>query len=63
MFMSSFSEWLTLFAIRPSWGVSGNQPGANYLYHSRYTPDNVGYMEMSGTYPNSIKISNLRWEK
>jgi TonB-linked SusC/RagA family outer membrane protein len=62
-FMKSFSNWLTLLAVRPSWGISGRQPDRNYLYFSRYTPDNVGYMGINATYPNSIQLTDLRWEK
>jgi TonB-linked SusC/RagA family outer membrane protein len=62
-FMKKSSKWLSFLAIRPSWGVTGRQPGRNYLNYSRYTPDNVGYMGISGMYPSSIPLTNLRWEK
>lgn len=62
-FMKSVSNWLTLFAFRPSWGVAGNAPGANYLYYSRYVPDGTGYMGNPNIYPGNIPLADLRWEK
>lgn len=63
VFMSGLSSWLTLLAFRPSWGITGRQPDRNYLYFSRYVPDDIGYMDEAGTYPANIQLANLRWEK
>ena len=34
--MKSTRKWLSMFAIRPSWGRVGHQPGQNYLFTSKY---------------------------
>lgn len=60
-FMKGVSKWLSMLSLRPSWGISGNQPGAEYLYLSRY--NNYGsYLDMSAWKPTSLQLTNLKWE-
>jgi TonB-linked SusC/RagA family outer membrane protein len=54
---------LSLFAVRPSWGVAGRQPSGNYLYYSRLGIDTYGYMGSSAVYPSNIRLTNLKWER
>ena len=54
---------LTLLAFRPSWGVSGRQPGKNYLQYSLLATHSSGYMDMSAVYPTRIRLDGLKWEK
>lgn len=54
---------LSLFAVRPSWGVAGRQPDKNYLYFNRMAIDTYGYMGTSAVYPNNIRLTNLKWER
>ena len=56
------NKWLGMFSFRPSWGISGNVPGQEYLYFSRYETNN-GYLGTSGLYPANIRLTDLRWEK
>lgn len=60
-FMSGTRNWLSFLAIRPSWGISGNQPDAEYLHYSRYASYG-SYMGQAATRPSSLKLSNLKWE-
>lgn len=60
-FMSRTGNWLSMLAIRPSWGVSGNEPKYEYLHYSRYE-DYGTYMDMAATKPVSLKLSDLKWE-
>jgi hypothetical protein len=60
--MNSTKKWLSMFAIRPSWGVTGNQPGAEYLHYSRYSPYG-SYIDMPATRPTTLQLADLRWEK
>jgi len=62
-FMSTFSKWLTDFSIRGSWGYNGNEPRSNYLQYSKYSSYGYNYLGYPGTYPVSLQLSNLRWEK
>jgi TonB-linked SusC/RagA family outer membrane protein len=60
-FMKRTNKWLSMLSFRPSWGVSGNQPGAEYLYLSRYN-SNDSYLDMAAWQPGSLQLTNLKWE-
>jgi len=61
-FMHSTRKWLSMLAIRPSWGITGNQPKAEYLHFSRYSPYG-SYIDMPATRPTTLRLADLRWEK
>ena len=54
---------VTLLAPRISWGVSGRQPGRNYLQYSTLATNSYGYMDMSAVYPTHIRLDGLKWER
>ncbi|MDD4970363.1 MAG: SusC/RagA family TonB-linked outer membrane protein [Paludibacter sp.] len=60
-FMKNTKKWLSMLAIRPSWGISGNPPGAEYLYLSRYEK-NDSYIDNAAVKPASLQLKNLKWE-
>ncbi|MCW3807525.1 SusC/RagA family TonB-linked outer membrane protein [Plebeiibacterium marinum] len=60
-FMDSFRNIISMLAIRPSWGISGNQPGSEYLHYSRYK-DYGSYIDMGATVPSTLRLSDLKWE-
>jgi len=60
-FMKNTKKWLSMLAVRPSWGISGNQPGAEYLYLSRYD-NNGSYIDNAAVKPTSLQLKNLKWE-
>lgn len=51
-----------MFSLRPSWGISGNAPGKNYLHYSQYAP-NGAYASAGAIRPDNLRLTNLRWEK
>lgn len=59
--MEGTRKWLSMFSIRPGWGLVGNQPTADYLYVNQYGTDNV-YLGSSAMKPNNLKLTTLRWE-
>ena len=59
--MESTKSWLSMFAIRPSWGRVGNQPSQNYLYTSKYGSADR-YLDMSAMTPLNIRLTNLKWQ-
>ena len=61
-FMKSTNKWLSTLAIRPSWGISGNQPKDDYMHFSRYGLYG-SYLDLPGMRPASLRLDNLRWEK
>lgn len=61
-FMETTRPWLSLLAIRPSWGISGNPPSTAGNSFSRYVPYE-SYIDMPATTPVSLRLADLRWEK
>ena len=59
--MRSTRKWLSMLAIRPSWGRVGNQPGQDYLYESIYSQGGR-YIDMGTMVPTNIRLTDLRWE-
>ena len=59
--MEKTRNWLSMLAIRPSWGRVGNQPNQDYLYESIYS-SGTRYIDMSAIRPNNIRLTDLRWE-
>jgi TonB-linked SusC/RagA family outer membrane protein len=55
-------NFISMFAIRPSWGRAGNPPSGDYLYYSKYAMYDNNYMNMPAIYPQGLQIENLRWE-
>ena len=60
--MEGTRSWLSMLSLRPSWGRVGNQPSADYLYESKYSPASYQYIDMAVMYPNNIRLSGLQWE-
>jgi TonB-linked SusC/RagA family outer membrane protein len=60
-FMKSTKSWLSMLALRPAWGVSGNQPSADYLYFSRYSTYG-SYIDNTAVRPTSLQLTTLKWE-
>ena len=62
-FMKPLEKVVSMLGIRPGWGVTGNQPGSDYLQYSVYSIDNDGYMGGTVVRPVNIPLTDLRWEK
>lgn len=60
-FMISTNYWLSMLALRGSWGMSGGQPSSEYLHFSRYSA-NGRYGNIAAVQPTSMAISGLRWQ-
>lgn len=60
-FIQKTFPWLSMLSIRPGWGKTGNQPGGQYLYFSKYS-NGGGYADNTTVYPNNIRLSSLKWE-
>lgn len=61
-FMKPTEKWLSMLAFRPSWGMAGNQPGAEYLHFSKYVVDKYGYLGGTSIRPDNLQLTDLRWE-
>ena len=62
-FFKPLQKVVSLFAVRPSWGIAGRQPSSNYLYFNRLAIDTYGYMGTSAVVPNNIRLTDLKWER
>ena len=54
--------FVSMFSVRPGWGIVGKQPGAEYLYFSKYR-NGSGYLNQGSIYPQNIQLKNLKWEQ
>jgi TonB-linked SusC/RagA family outer membrane protein len=61
-FMKPTNHWLSTLKLRPSWGMTGNQPQYEYLFYSLYNSYS-SYMDVSTIRPSNIQLTDLRWEK
>ncbi|HLP05235.1 MAG TPA: SusC/RagA family TonB-linked outer membrane protein [Paludibacter sp.] len=60
-FMKPLKKVVSMLAVRPAWGISGNQPSEEYLFYSLY--ENYGsYIGQAAIKPKSLKLDNLKWE-
>ena len=60
-FMDFAKGFVSMFAIRPNWGLSGREPGHDYLHYSRYA--NIGsYLGNTATVPTTLRLPDLKWE-
>ena len=62
IWMKISEKWLSMFALRFGWGVTGTQPGAGDTYYSIYNVDGK-YINSTGMRPANIRLTDLRWEK
>jgi len=60
--MQKLKPFLSMLAIRPSWGLNGRQPGQNYLYTSKYGSTDK-YIDMAAMKPLNIRLADLKWEQ
>ena len=60
-FMKFAQKWLSMLALRPSWGKTGRQPRQDYLYVSSYVSGNK-YLDMNAMRPEKIRLTDMRWE-
>lgn len=61
-FMKPLTKVVSMFAVRASWGMSGNAPstGADSFYESYKTGTN--YAGASTMYLDNLKLNDLKWE-
>ena len=61
-FLKPAQNWLSMLALRPSWGISGNEPQYEYLHYSRYVSYGT-YADRVATIPASLRLADLKWEE
>ena len=53
---------LDMFSIRSGWGITGQQPGREYLHFTTYS-ENGQYMGSVAMKQDGLRLTDLRWEK
>lgn len=56
-------KWLDDLSFKASWGVNGRVPNRDYMYYSSYSTYGYNYLGEKATYPSSLALNDLRWEK
>ena len=60
-FMKEY-KFINDLSFRASYGASGNAPRTDYSFYGQYSSNTWTYLGMSGVYPSTIELSNLKWE-
>ena len=55
--------WLDDFSLRASYGITGKSPDRDYIFFNRYSTYSYGYLGESTSYPSSLELKDLRWER
>ena len=53
---------LTMLSARVSWGLQGNTPGDDGLFHSKYSSGD-SYLGETTMKPDNIRLSSMQWEE
>lgn len=60
--MEPTRDWLSMFAVRFGWGVTGHQPPKADTHFSVYNVDGR-YVNTIGMRPGNVRLTDLRWEQ
>ncbi|MBP5769756.1 MAG: SusC/RagA family TonB-linked outer membrane protein [Bacteroidaceae bacterium] len=55
-------SWLSMLAVRPTWGVTGNTGGGGYNQYNKYGSSGY-YNGHSVVRPENLSLTQIRWEK
>ena len=61
-FIKQFGDKISMLSLRPGWGISGNAPGSEALYFSKYSAGD-SYNSSSSIYQSNIRLNKLKWEQ
>ncbi|MDD6752829.1 MAG: SusC/RagA family TonB-linked outer membrane protein, partial [Prevotella sp.] len=60
-------KFLSMLALRASWGINGKAPSADYLFYSTYNTNGGSYGNGNNMFTiatiDGLKLDDLRWEK
>jgi len=52
---------ISMFSVRPGWGLVGNPPGQDYLYMNKFSTG-LRYLGQTSMNPSGLKLTELKWE-
>lgn len=61
-FFEPIRKVVSMLAVRPGWGVTGNIPNDEYLMYNKYS-DFGSYNGAQALRPENLRLEDLRWEK
>lgn len=53
---------LSMLSLRPGWGMTGSQPGAEYLHYTTYATSG-SYMGTTAIAQGGLRLTDLKWAK
>ena len=56
------SGYLTMLALSVNWGLTGNSPGSDGMFYSKYSSGD-SYMGETSMKPDNIRLSTMQWEE
>jgi TonB-linked SusC/RagA family outer membrane protein len=59
-FIKENIDWISMLAVRGSWGITGNAPGSDF--YSKYS-NGGSYLGTTTVYPANIRLSKVQWEQ
>ena len=62
-FFDFADDWMDEFALRLSYGVTGNRPDYEYLHYARYSSFGTSYIDIPAIKPSSLQLTDLKWER
>ena len=63
-FFQPLKKVVSMLAIRPGWGITGNAWFAEGLIYNKYASAGLGnYNDVSAIAPTNLKLEQIRWEK
>ena len=54
---------LSMLSFRPGWGMTGSQPGSEYLHYTVYSSPDGRYLGMSAVQQGGLRLTDLKWAK
>lgn len=61
-FFEPLRKVVSMLAVRPGWGITGNQPSEEYLMYNKYS-DFGSYNNVQALIPENLRLTEIRWEK
>lgn len=61
-FFEPLRKTVSMLAVRPGWGITGNTPSDEYLMYNKYS-DFGSYNGMQALIPENLRLTEIRWEK
>lgn len=61
-FFEPLRKVVSMLAVRPGWGITGNQPRDEYLMYNKYS-DFGTYNNVQALIPENLRLTEIRWEK